>query len=118
MYRKSCVRSAPLIEGPSERAWKILGENGKLVNLDDLMGTGSASSSSGNPWSSSSHHVSAPPTVPVNPFAPQRKMPTLNEMRAAQSPAHFTTNHSIDNRSIFENQQIDKSVDPFAGLFF
>ncbi|PIC14466.1 hypothetical protein B9Z55_026772 [Caenorhabditis nigoni] len=95
----------------------FLGENGKLVNLDDLMGTGSAPSSSGNPWSTSSHHISAPPP-PVNPFAPQRKMPTLNEMRAAQSPAHFTTDQSIDNRSIFENQQIDKSVDPFAGLFF
>ncbi|UMM37747.1 hypothetical protein L5515_009415 [Caenorhabditis briggsae] len=107
----------PICTTSSSITNNFLGENGKLVNLDDLMGTGSASSSSGNPWSSSSHQISAPP-APVNSFASQRKMPTLNEMRAAQNPAHFTTNQSIDNRSIFENQQIDKSVDPLAGLFF
>ncbi|ULT92188.1 hypothetical protein L3Y34_009730 [Caenorhabditis briggsae] len=116
-FMSTSPAKTPICTTSSSITNNFLGENGKLVNLDDLMGTGSASSSSGNPWSSSSHQISAPP-APVNSFASQRKMPTLNEMRAAQNPAHFTTNQSIDNRSIFENQQIDKSVDPFAGLFF
>uniref|UniRef100_A0A1I7X8U7 Epsin-2 n=1 Tax=Heterorhabditis bacteriophora TaxID=37862 RepID=A0A1I7X8U7_HETBA len=59
----------------------FLGENSNLVNLDNLLGTSSMSnSSSANPFLLASN------SAPTNPFAAQqRKSPTLNEMRAAQS---------------------------------
>lgn len=59
----------------------FLGENRNLVNLDNLLGASSSTSTScANPFLLTS-------TAPAsNPFASQqRKSPTLNEMRAAQS---------------------------------
>ncbi|KAK5968885.1 hypothetical protein GCK32_004504 [Trichostrongylus colubriformis] len=58
----------------------FLGENKNLVNLDNLLGVSSTSSTSANPFLLSSTAAT------VNPFASQqRKSPTLNEMRAAQA---------------------------------
>ncbi|WKY15775.1 hypothetical protein Q1695_000899 [Nippostrongylus brasiliensis] len=59
----------------------FLGENSNLVNLDNLLGVPSSTSSTcANPFLLSST------TSTSNPFASQqRKSPTLNEMRAAQA---------------------------------
>ncbi|KJH47143.1 ENTH domain protein [Dictyocaulus viviparus] len=61
----------------------FLGQNSNLVNLDNLLGVSSSTNSSCvNPFLLGSSSTT------VNPFAvQQRKSPTLNEMRAAQTSA-------------------------------
>ncbi|CAC35825.1 ENTH domain-containing protein [Caenorhabditis elegans] len=60
----------------------FLGENSNLVNLDNLLGSGTPSTTGGNPFLTGAAPANA------NPFAAQqRKSPTLNEMRAAQGQA-------------------------------
>ncbi|CAP27532.1 Protein CBR-EPN-1 [Caenorhabditis briggsae] len=73
--------SAPATNGTRKTPENFLGENKNLVNLDNLLGSTTPSSSGGNPFL-----TSAAPAA--NPFAAQqRKSPTLNEMRAAQGQA-------------------------------
>lgn len=69
------------VNGTRKTPENFLGENKNLVNLDNLLGSSTPSTSGGNPFL-----TGAAPAA--NPFAAQqRKSPTLNEMRAAQGQA-------------------------------
>ncbi|ETN86982.1 ENTH domain protein [Necator americanus] len=76
----SAMTNGSVISGPRKTPENFLGENSSLVNLDNLLGVSSSNNSScANPFLGNS-------SSSTNPFAAQqRKSPTLNEMRAAQT---------------------------------